>query len=81
MIAASCDTGRALYFSTVSAGNFSFNDEQLKIMFVLATLIPGVLFGLMSLVLFFFYPLSKKRTDALQEEKEAALASSNSETR
>ncbi len=61
------------YFSTVSAGNFAFSDPQLKTMFILATLIPAVMFGVMALILFVFFPLSKKRVALLQEEKEAHL--------
>ena len=61
------------YFSTVSTGTFSFDQSQLKIMFILATLIPAALFGGMAVVLYIFYPLSKSRVIALQEEKEAHL--------
>lgn len=61
------------YFSTVSSGVFSFSQTQLKIMFVLATLIPAVLFGGMAIVLYVFYPLSKSRVAKLQEDKEVHL--------
>lgn len=47
--------------------------DNLKKMYDLATLIPAVLFALMALILFVFYPLSKKRIDELQVEKEAKL--------
>ena len=63
------------YFSTVSSGTFSFSQSQLKIMFILATLIPAALFGGMALVLYVFYPLSKSRVAALQDDKEAHLKS------
>lgn len=47
--------------------------ENLKIMYDLATLIPAILFGLMALILFVYYPLSKKKVDDLQTLKEARL--------
>lgn len=46
---------------------------NLKIMYDLATIIPAVLFGLMAIVLFFWYPLSKKKVAELQVLKEAKL--------
>jgi len=61
------------YFTTVSEGTFAFSEGQLKIMFILATLIPAAMFGIMSAILFFMYPLSKKRVAELQVEKEAHL--------
>lgn len=61
------------YFSTVSTGAFEFSQSQLRIMFILATLIPAVLFGGMAIVLYIFYPLSKAKVAKLQEEKEAHL--------
>ena len=50
--------------------------ENLKIMYDLATIIPAVLFGLMALILFLWYPLSRQRGAALQQEKEQALKAS-----
>lgn len=47
--------------------------ENLKVMYDMATIIPAVLFGLMSLVLFLWYPLSKKKVAELQVLKEAKL--------
>ena len=49
---------------------------NLKTMYDLATLIPAVLFGVMALLLFAAYPLSKKKVAELQEQKEAALKTS-----
>ncbi len=46
---------------------------NLKIMYDMATIIPAVLFGLMALVLFLWYPLSKKKVAQLQVLKEAKL--------
>ncbi len=50
--------------------------ENLKTMYDLATLIPAVLFGIMALLLFAVYPLSKKKVAELQEQKEKALKTS-----
>ena len=50
--------------------------ENLKIMYDLATLIPAVLFGIMAVLLFAVYPLSKRRVARLQEEKERDLKES-----
>ena len=47
--------------------------ENLKSMYDLATLIPAVLFGLMSLILFVWYPLNRQRVQQLQQEKEQKL--------
>ncbi len=46
---------------------------NLKIMYNLATLIPAILFGLMALVLIFWYPLTKEKVGELQAEKEEML--------
>ena len=50
--------------------------ENLKKMYDLATLIPAILFGLMALMLFVYYPLSRKKVEQLQEEKERHLKES-----
>ena len=47
--------------------------ENLRKMYDLATLIPAVLFGLMALMLFVYYPLSRKKVEELQLEKELKL--------
>ena len=47
--------------------------ENLRKMYDLATIIPAVMFGLMALILFVYYPLSRKRVAELQIEKEAKL--------
>ena len=49
---------------------------NLKTMYDLATLIPAVLFGVMALLLFVAYPLSKKKVALLQEQKEQKLKES-----
>ena len=61
------------YYETVSAGSFVFTEGQLKIMFILATVIPAVFFGIMAFLLYVIFPLSKKKVAILQEEKEAHL--------
>ena len=45
-------------------------------MYDLATLIPAILFGLMALMLFVYYPLSRRRVEELQVEKERHLKES-----
>ena len=50
--------------------------ENLKTMYDLATLIPAVLFGVMAVLLFAAYPLSRKKVAELQEEKERKLKES-----
>ncbi|MDD3946350.1 MAG: glycoside-pentoside-hexuronide (GPH):cation symporter [Clostridia bacterium] len=47
---------------------------NLKVMYDLATLIPAVIFGIMALLLFLWYPLNKAKVAALQVEKEKHLA-------
>ena len=49
---------------------------NLKTMYDLATLIPAVLFGVMAVLLFAAYPLSRKKVAELQEEKERKLKES-----
>ena len=61
------------YFSTVSSGSFVFSDSQLRLMFILATLIPAVMFGIMAVILFVWFPLSKQRVADLQVDKENRL--------
>ena len=47
--------------------------ENLRKMYDLATLIPAVLFGLMALMLFVYYPLSRRKVEELQLQKEQKL--------
>ena len=47
--------------------------ENLHRMYDLATLIPAVLFALMALMLFVYYPLSRKKVEELQLQKEQKL--------
>ncbi|MBO4364456.1 MAG: MFS transporter [Clostridia bacterium] len=47
--------------------------ENLKKMYDMATVIPAVLFGLMALILFVWYPLSRNKVAELQTAKEAKL--------
>ena len=47
--------------------------ENLKTMYDLATLIPAVLFGIMAVLLFVLYPLSRRKVEELQEKKELKL--------
>ncbi len=50
--------------------------ENLSTMYDLATLIPAVLFGIMAVLLFVVYPLSRSRVVRLQDEKELKLKES-----
>ncbi len=50
--------------------------ENLRKMYDLATLIPAVMFALMALILFVFYPLSKEKVKELQVLKEEKLKES-----
>ena len=50
--------------------------ENLRKMYDLATLIPAILFALMALMLFVWYPLSRRRVEELQLEKERKLKES-----
>ena len=50
--------------------------SNLKRMYDLATLIPAVLFGIMALILFVYYPLSRRKVEELQEKKELSLKES-----
>ncbi len=49
---------------------------NLKIMYDLGTLIPAVMFGIMAVLLFVSYPLSKEKTEELQAQKELKLKES-----
>ena len=63
------------YFEGVkqSSDVFTFSNEQLSTMYALATIIPAVMFGLMAIFLFAWYPLSKKHVAELQILKEEQL--------
>lgn len=63
------------YYDTVSQGSFVFSDGQLKLMFILSTLIPAAMFGVMAFILLVVFPLSKKKVEILQEQKEEYLRS------
>ena len=61
------------YYDTASSGSFVFTDGQLRIMFILSTVIPAAMFGVMAIILLIVYPLSKKKVAQLQVDKEAKL--------
>ncbi|MBQ1506791.1 MAG: MFS transporter [Erysipelotrichales bacterium] len=50
--------------------------ENLKVMYNLGTLIPAIIFGIMAVILFVWYPLTKKKTEELQVLKEHKLRES-----
>ena len=45
-------------------------------MYDLGTLIPAIMFGIMALILFVYYPLSRAKTEELQIQKELKLKES-----
>ena len=49
---------------------------NLKVMYDLGTLIPAVMFGIMTVLLFISYPLSRSKTEELQLKKELKLKES-----
>ena len=59
------------YYDSASTLEFTFTGGQLSLMYVLATLIPAVMFALMALFLMVWYPLSKEKVNELQAAKEA----------
>ncbi|MBO4534541.1 MAG: MFS transporter [Clostridia bacterium] len=62
------------YYDTIAkTGTFDFSPSQLKLMFILATLIPAAMFGVMAVILLVIYPLSKKKVADLQVQKEEHL--------
>ena len=76
VIAAICVNGALLNMNYKYEKGAVQTLENLKKMYNLATLIPAILFALMAVILFAFYPLSKKRVEKLQVEKEAKLRES-----
>ena len=50
--------------------------DNLKIMYDLGTLIPAIMFGIMAVILFVYYPLNRKKTEELQVAKELKLKES-----
>lgn len=65
------------YYDTASTLEFKFTGAQLSLMYVLATLIPAVMFALMALFLIVWYPLSKEKVTELQAKKEAYFGDEN----
>ncbi len=52
----------------------NFNEHQLRIMFTLGSVIPAALYGICTLLLIFWFPLSKKALDELESKKEVFYA-------
>ena len=62
------------YYESIEAtGSPSFSEGQLRIMFILATVIPAAMFGVMAIILLIIYPLGKKKVAQLQIDKEEKL--------
>ncbi len=52
----------------------NFSAEQIRLMYILGTVIPVIMLAIIAYLLIFRYPLNKKRLEALQDEKEAFYA-------
>ena len=76
MLSAICVNGALLGMNYRYEKGAVQTPENLSTMYDLATLIPAVLFGIMAVLLFVAYPLSKKRVAELQIEKEQKLKES-----
>ncbi|MBQ4383738.1 MAG: MFS transporter [Firmicutes bacterium] len=73
VLAAVCVNGALLGMNYNYAKGAVQTLENLKIMYDMATIIPAALFGLMALILFVWYPLSKEKVSELQIAKEQKL--------
>jgi GPH family glycoside/pentoside/hexuronide:cation symporter len=73
VIAAVAVNGALIGMAYKIGANVKQTPETLDLMYVLATVIPAVLFGLMGVVLLFWFPLSRKRVQILQGDKENLL--------
>lgn len=76
VISAICVNGALLGMDYKYAKGAVQTLENLKRMYDLATLIPAVMFALMAVILFAFYPLSRQKVAQLQELKEQSLRES-----
>ena len=63
----------AMGYYESATGGFVFSEGQLKLMFILSTLIPAAMFGVMAVILLIIYPLSKRKVADLQVAKEEHL--------
>ena len=59
---------------TFGATEFKFNEAQLRLMYILGTIIPIVMLAIITYLIIFHYPLNKARLEKLQDEKEAFFA-------
>lgn len=71
----------ALGYLEFSREGREFSPEALKTMFLLATIIPAVINGAVTVALQFWYPISKKRQIELQDEKEEFYAKENAKAK
>ena len=76
VLSAICVNGALLGMNYRYAKGAVQTPENLRTMYDMATLIPAVLFGIMAILLFVVYPLSRKKVAELQGQKENALRSS-----
>ena len=73
IIAAVAVNGALLAMNYITEKGACQTTDTLNKMYYMATIIPGVMFAIMSLILFFAYPLNKKKLQGLQVEKEEKL--------
>lgn len=58
-----------------------FTPEQLHTMFILGSIVPAALYGICTVLFIFWYPLSKKVMDELEDKKEAFYAKETTNTK
>ncbi len=76
VLAAICVNGALLGMNYKYEKGAVQTTENLKIMYDLGTLIPAIMFGIMAILLIFYYPLNRKKTEELQVSKELKLKES-----
>lgn len=74
VVAAIAVNGALLGMNYKSGNGAVQTSETLNVMYYMATAIPAGLFLVLGLVMLFLYGLNKKKTETLQDEKEALLA-------
>lgn len=58
-----------------------FTPEQLHTMFILGSVVPAALYGICTLLFIFWYPLSKKALEELEDQKEEFYAKENAKAK
>lgn len=73
VVAAICVNGALLGMNYKYEKGAVQTAQNLSRMYDLATLIPAIIFAVMAIILFTYYPLSRKKVESLQFEKEQKL--------